>query len=106
MATTTDETATAVEGDQCVVMRGVGWKGYSTVLRLRGERRGPQMVYLDGDLFLMSPAYTHEEFADRLSLLVFEIAVGLDIPCKSSRSTTFRRRKRQAGAEADASFYL
>ena len=54
----------------------------------------------------MSPAYTHEQFAERLSILVLESVIAFDLPCKTSRSTTFRRRKRQAGAEADASFYL
>jgi Uma2 family endonuclease len=99
-------TARTPIGDQCVVMGGVGWQGYETILRFRGERRRPKMVYLDGDLYLMSPAYSHELLADRLALLVFEMTVGLDLPCKTSRSTTFRRQKDQGGAEADASFYL
>ncbi len=41
MATITANTTTETEGDQCVVMRGVDWKGYSAVLALRGERSRP-----------------------------------------------------------------
>ncbi len=92
--------------DQCVVMHNVGWDGYLRVLKTRGEKRRPKLLYLDGDVYLMSPAYTHEQFAERLSILVLESVIAFDLPCKTSRSTTFRRRKRQAGAEADASFYL
>jgi hypothetical protein len=37
MATATIETI-ETEYDHCVALRGVDWKGYSTLLRLRGER--------------------------------------------------------------------
>ena len=87
-------------------MRHVGWAGYESALRLRGERPSPKMVYLDGDLSLMSPAYRHERLAERLSDLIKEVAFVSDLPCESCRSTTFRRQKDQGGAEADASFYL
>lgn len=111
MATITTETETETEteavGDQCVVMSGIGWKGYTSVLRAKGDRRRyPKLVYLDGDLYLLSPAYRHEEIAALLGCLVREVAVGLNIPCKASRSTTFRRRLKDGGAEADESFYL
>lgn len=109
MATTTATTepiTAAPAGDQCVVMRGVGWEGYSTLLRLRGERSRPKMVYLDGDVYLMSPAFAHEFLKKRLAHLVAEVVVGLDIPCIPSGETTFRRKKKKGGAEADESFYL
>jgi Uma2 family endonuclease len=92
--------------DQCVIMHNVGWEGYLRVLRARGEKRRPKLLYLDGDVHLMSPAYAHEQLIYRLSMFVTETALALDLPCKSSGATTFRRRKKKAGAEADASFYL
>src|SRR5437763_1138378 len=98
MATTAETTARsettdaeAPIGDQCVVLRDIGWNGYTTMLRLRGERPRPRMGYLDGDLFLVSPAYTHERFAERLGVFVMELVAGCDIPCIMSGSTTFRR---------------
>ncbi len=94
------------EGDQLVVLRDIGWNGYSAVLRARGERKMPRMVYLDGDLYLMSPAYLHEHFAERLGLFVIEVVVGLDIPCIHAGSTTFRRKRKKGGVEGDKSFYL
>ncbi|MCA1685578.1 MAG: Uma2 family endonuclease [Planctomycetia bacterium] len=107
MATiTTAETATETQGDQWVVLSGVGWKGYTAILRAKGDRRWPKAVYLDGDLYLMSPAYPHEWIADRLGILVLEVVVGLDIRCVPTGQTTFRRRKRAGGAEGDRTFYL
>jgi Uma2 family endonuclease len=106
MATATSVQAEQAESDQCVVMYGVGWKGYMAILRAKGERRWPKMVYLDGDLYLMSPAYAHEWIAGRLGRLVMVVVEELDIPCIPTRSTTFRRRLRKGGAEADESFYL
>jgi Uma2 family endonuclease len=99
-------TITATPEDPCVVLPGVGWDGYESALRLRGDRRSPKMVYHDGNLRQMSPATIHERLAERLSDLVKEVAFVCDLPCDSSRSTTFRRQKDQGGAEADASFYL
>jgi len=108
MATTTPartESAT-VEGDQCVTLRGLDWKGYLTMLRLRGERRVPRMVYLDGELLLVSPSFTHERFSYRFGLLVMVVVEELDIPCVPSVGTTFRRRAKRGGVEGDQSFYL
>src|SRR3954447_4640437 len=101
MATTLSHRAASnlVEGDQWVTLRGLDWKGYLTMLRLRGERPVPRMVYLDGDLLLVSPSYSHEILAERLGLMVMVIVEGLDIPCKMAGSTTFRRRKKRGGVE-------
>jgi Uma2 family endonuclease len=95
-----------IVGDQCVVMYDVGWNGYTMMLRLRGGRSIPRMVYLDGDLYLMSPAYTHEYFAERLGAFVMEVVVGLGIPCMMAGRTTFRRKKKKGGVEGDKTFYL
>ena len=62
-----------VEGDQCVTLRGLDWKGYLTMLRLRGEHPAPRMVYLDGDLSLVSPSYVHEFLKKRLGAFVHEV---------------------------------
>jgi Uma2 family endonuclease len=97
---------TAAEGDQLVVMRDVGWNGYTALLRIRGERSRPKMVYLDGDVYLMSPAYRHARSESRLTLFVMVIVEELNIRCVPARDTTFRRHKNKGGAEADESFYL
>ena len=94
------------DGDQCVVLREISWEGYLAVLRARGERRFPKMVYLDGDLYLVSPASRHEHLAERLGYLVMVIAEELDIPFGPAGGTTFRRKKRKGGVEGDKTFYF
>src|SRR3954465_14251202 len=88
MATTTRTRSFQDVGDQCVELRDVGWKGYATLLRLRGERRRPRMIYLDGDVSLVTTSFPHERLAKRLGILVQEIVVGLDIPCVPAGETT------------------
>ncbi len=97
---------TSVEGDQCVVLRAVGWAGYRALLRLRGEKSVPRMTYLDGDLWLMSPSFSHERLAERLGLFVMVVVEELDIPCTPAGHTTFRRKKKRGGVEGDKTFYL
>ena len=105
MATATIETI-ETEPDQCVAFPDVGWKGYSTLLRLRGERSMPRMVYLDGTVWLMSPSFPHERLKNRLGHFVAEIVVGLAIPCIMAGSTTLRRRVKRGGVEGDQTYYL
>ncbi len=99
-------TSTEIVGDQCLELRGLDWEGYKTMLRLRGERPVPRMVYLDGTLFLMSPSFPHERLGERLGYFVMEVVVGLNIPFVPAGHTTLRRRTRRGGVEADKSFYL
>jgi Uma2 family endonuclease len=106
MATAIKKPIRAGDGDQCVAMRDIGWKGYSTLLRLRGDRSMPRMVYLDGTVWVMSPSFPHERLKTRLGHFVTEVVVGLDIPCIAAASTTFRRRAKRGGVEGDQTYYL
>jgi len=106
MATTTPTRSAPAVEDPCVVWNGLDWKGYVTMLRIRGERRRPRMIYLDGSLFLVTTSFHHERAAERLGIFVIEVVVGLDIPCVTAGQTTFRRRKKRCGIEGDKTFYL
>jgi Uma2 family endonuclease len=105
-ATAIRESTLVGDGDQCVEFPALGWKGYLTLLRLRGERSTPRMVYLDGTVWLMSPSFPHERLKTRLGQLVTEVVVGLNIPCVPAGSTTFRRRAKKGGVEGDQTYYL
>jgi Uma2 family endonuclease len=106
MATATINLTREAIGDQCVEFRDIGWKGYSTLLRLRGERSFPRMVYLDGTVWLMSPTFPHERLKTRLGWLVQVIVEEFSIPCVPAGSTTFRRRAKKGGVEGDQTYYL
>jgi Uma2 family endonuclease len=105
-ATATTDRITEADGDQCVVFRSIGWKGYAMLLKLRGERPVPRMIYRDGSVVLVSPSYSHEHLKERLGRLVTEIVRGLKIPCNPSGQTTFRRHARRGGVEGDLTYYL
>jgi len=103
---TAPTTTEATEPDQCVTLRGIGWDGYNRMLRLRGSRSRPRMIYLDGDLLLMSPGHSHERDKERFGVFIVVIAEELNIPFLMAGSTTYRRRKRRGGVEPDQSYYL
>jgi Uma2 family endonuclease len=94
------------DGDQCVAFPAVGWKGYVTLLRLRGERPRPRMVYLDGTVWLMTTSFPHERLKKRLGWVVEEIVRAFRIPCIATASTTFRRRSKKGGVEGDETYYI
>ena len=107
MATATINPTREADGDQCVEFHDIGWKGYCTLLRLRGERSMPRMVYLDGTVWLMSPAFPHERLKKRLgSVRRRRSSRSFDIPCIPAGSTTFRRRAKKGGVEGDQTYYL
>src|SRR5580704_11360775 len=99
MATATINLTREAIGDQCVEFRDIGWKGYSTLLQLRGERPMPRMVYLDGTVWLSSVDFPHERLKGRLDHFVMVVVVEFDIPCVPAGSTTFRRRAKKGGVE-------
>ena len=97
---------TSLPGDQCVVWDDVTWEHYSTMLRAKGDRTYPKMVYLDGSMWLMTSTLLHEFLKSRLGRIVNEVTTGNGIRCVHAGSTTFRRRKKKGGFEADQSYYL
>ena len=106
MATAIIKPTRDADGDQCVAFPDVGWKGYAALLRLRGERSWPRMVYLDGTVWLISPSFPHERLKKRLGQFATEVAVGLRIAFVPAGSTTLRRRARKGGVEGDQTYYL
>jgi Uma2 family endonuclease len=105
-ATATTDRITEADGDQCVELRDIDWKGYSALLRMRGEQSVPRMIYRDGSVILVSPSCAHEHFKERLGRLVTEIVRGFKIPCNPSGQTTFRRHAKRGGVEGDLTYYL
>jgi Uma2 family endonuclease len=96
----------AADDDQCVELGDIGWKGYSSILRLRGDRPSPRIIYLDGSALLMSPSLPHEHLKERLGRFVSEVATGLRLPFRPVGQTTFRRRARRGGLESDHAYYI
>lgn len=106
MATISAPAVLSVTSDQVVELSGLDWTGYSKMLRLRGGRSMPRIVYLDGSLLLISPSVPHERLKQRLGLFVSELTIGLRLSCVQTGQTTFRRQGKRGGVEGDQSYYL
>jgi Uma2 family endonuclease len=88
-----------------IVLRGVGWDGYQTLLELVGDRP-VRLTYDRGDVELMSPLLKHERKKSLLGQFVRILARELHIPVMPTGSTTWSREDADMGLEADESFYL
>ena len=95
-----------VDADQVVEIQGIGWAGYKAVARLRQGRSRPKMIYIDGDLILVSPGQPHERLNIRVGRFFYEIIANLRIPTLSLGQTTWRRRRKDAALEGDQTFYI
>ena len=92
--------------DQVVEMRGVGWAGYKTVARLRHGRSRPKLIYLDGDLTLVSPGQAHERLNVQVRRFFDEVVMSLRIPTFALGQMTWRRRKQEVAVEGDQTYYI
>ena len=102
---TTDATPTLTP-EARFLLSGVGWEGYEAMLGIVGDRGTVRVTYDRGDLELMSPSSEHDRLKSRLARLIETLTLELDIPCEALGSTTWRRRPRDRGLEADECYYL
>jgi Uma2 family endonuclease len=95
-----------MEVDDCVVLRGVSWSQYESLLAARGETARPRMAYLSGELELMSPSRSHETLKGLFGRLLEAYAEENEIDLQSYESMTLRNAARARGAEPDKSYAL
>ena len=93
--------AVLVSGDRIVRRHGVSWAEYERVLARRGERRGPRITYLEGELELLSPGFDHESIASLIGHLLESYCLDRDIELMPLGSWTIKRKQVLRGAEAD-----
>lgn len=88
-----------------VVLYNVSWNTYE---RLTEEIRNPgtRLLYEEGTLEIMSPSERHDRFKELIGRLVEVVIEELDMPCRSTGSTTWKQRTIGKGLEADKSYYL
>ncbi len=98
-------TKTALEPEERFVLRNVGWSGYEALLAMIGDGH-TRVTYDRGDAELMSPSSDHDDYAELIGDIVKAVAGELRVPYKSLRSTTWRKRSKERGLEADNCFYL
>ena len=88
-------------GDQIIVMHGVSWEGYETMLALRGERSRPKLAYLDGELELMTTSRDHEGIKSSVGRLIERFCLETGIDFSPFGNWTQKKQVKEAGAEPD-----
>jgi Uma2 family endonuclease len=92
--------------EQHFLLYGVDWRTYTRLLRAFAERPGVRLTYDRGVLELMTLSHEHESQRYLLARIVDALTEELRLPVKGGASTTFRRRKRQRGLEADSCWWI
>ena len=98
-------TATPVSAERRFLLDGVSWQFYETCLAEIGDRP-IRLTYRNGSIEMMSPSEEHERFKRLLARLVDAATEELNIPIRSSGSTTWRKQELDAGLEPDNCYYI
>lgn len=109
MATTIERASAAaveVAPDQRIVLHGVSWETYESLLADHVDRSVPHFTYDRGELEIVSPSTPHEEDNRTLALLVELVAIELAIDVRNVGSMTFKRADLEQGVEPDSCFYI
>jgi Uma2 family endonuclease len=88
------------EPERRILFHGFDWDRYTALLELFGDS-GPRVTYLRGAVELMSPSDFHEETKTILGRLLETYALEADIDLDGHGSTTFRKKAKERGIEAD-----
>lgn len=91
---------------QSLLLEDIDWKTYTRLLRAFAERRSLRLTYDCGSLEIMTLTHEHESYAHLLGRFVVVLTEEFGLPIKGGGSTTFRRRKRRKGLEADESYWI
>jgi Uma2 family endonuclease len=105
----TDVSIEDIAGMARPALRGLPWEMYLGLRELDANYH-TRMTYHDGMLFLMSPEYRHDLGAERLGVIIREIADAFDIEYACTRTTTLRRpgdgTLKGDAKEPDNGFYI
>ncbi|MEM7128251.1 MAG: Uma2 family endonuclease [Chloroflexota bacterium] len=91
---------------QHVMLHGVSWHTYESLLSEHNEKSGTHFAYHKGTLEIMVLSPKHESLKQTLSYVVDVLAEELDIDIQDLGSTTFRREDLSSGFEPDSCFYI
>jgi Uma2 family endonuclease len=91
--------------EQRVVLYNVSWDTYERLVE-EINNPGTRLLYDEGLLEIMSPRERHDRFKELIGILVEVVTEELGMTRRSTGSTTWRRKAKKKGIEADRSYYL
>ena len=90
-----------------IVLEDVSWDTYESLLRdLEHSPQNLRVTYDRGRMVVRSPLPKHEKWKFLLGRFVEAIADEKNIPISTFGSTTWKRRDKRRGLEADECFYI
>jgi Uma2 family endonuclease len=98
-------TVECVGTEQKFRLHGVSWQTYLE-LRDAPENDHVHMTYDQGELEMMSPSKTHEQYASLIDRLLHAWTLELNIDIQSCRTMTCKREDLQRGFEPDNCYYV
>jgi Uma2 family endonuclease len=87
-------------------LHNIGWDEYEEILCKFEERPGYRLTYDKGKLEIMSPRYGHEEPKEFILSVMVILSMETGITVQAAGSTSLKRRRKMAGAEPGACFYV
>ncbi len=87
--------------EQRVVLPGVNWQQYESLVAALGDYPGLRLLYLEGTLEIFMPSPEREMLKKVIARLLERYAEEVDIPLHGYGSTTFRREAKARGLEPD-----
>lgn len=106
MSAVLTEPKTQILIEEHIILRGVSWKTYESLMQEHQDRSVPRFTYNQGCLEIYMPSQKHEKKAEFLTDIVKTFAEEREIELLSIRSTTFKKDDAEKGAEPDGCFYL
>jgi Uma2 family endonuclease len=98
-------TIECVGAEQRLQLRGISWQTYLE-LRDSPENEHIDMTYNQGELEMMSPSKTHEQYASLIDRLLHAWTLEWNIDIQSCRTMTCKREDLQRGFEPDNCYYV
>ncbi len=91
---------------QRVILHGVSWATYESMLIDLGDRRSTRLAYATGSLEITMPSRQHEIINRVLARIVVTLTEELELGLVDLGSTTFNRSDLTQGIEPDSCFYI
>lgn len=90
-----------------ILFENVSWETYESLLRdLEDAHQNLRITYDEGRMVVMSPPPKQERWKSLLGRFVEAIADEKNVPISTFGSTTWKRRDKRRGLEADECFYV
>jgi Uma2 family endonuclease len=96
----------ATPAEQRLILNGVSWATFESLLADHAERSSPRFAYDRGLLEIMTTSSEHERDNRTLAQLVEVVAEELGVDVLNVGSMTFKRKDLAQGFEPDSCFYI